>query len=66
MLSYTFAKQRLKPAAWLLIKVESLAGLSHFLSVSYATGWEAGDLVARLGLAILMKALLSFTGSLCQ
>ena len=64
MPSCTFVKQRLKSDAWLHIQVTSLADLSHFLKVSCGTGREADALVARLSQAILVKALLSFAGSL--
>ena len=58
MLSWTLVKQQLNPAAWLLMKVESLADLSHLLRVSCATGREAGDPEDRDYLANLVKELL--------
>ena len=64
MLSWTLVKQRLKLPVWLQTKDESLADLSHLLSVSYATGREASDPEDRDCLAILMKELLSFASSL--
>ena len=66
MQSWNLGKQRLKPAAWLQIKVDSLADLSHLLRVSCAMDQEAGDPADRDCLAIVVKELLSFAGSLGQ